>query len=53
MQLTLNGPSVLAVKELRNKIEKAGIDVDFEFKQDISTNNNDNTPVIVITGMTT
>jgi len=53
MQLSLNGPSVLAVKELRKKIEKAGIDVDFEFKQDIGTNNNDNTLVIVITSRTT
>jgi len=40
MQLTINGPSVMAIEDLRKRIERAGIDVDFNLNADITDGSN-------------
>ena len=39
MELTINGPSVMAIHDLRKKIENAGINVDLSLIDDINDNN--------------
>jgi hypothetical protein len=40
MQLIINGPSVMAIEDLRKRIERSGIDVDFNLNADITDNSN-------------